>query len=355
MPPRLSGVQRIVRGAALGPFWMSQLLTGAKSFMDNPIIGSKTLNQYGLHAMRVRAAHHMAWSRRARLAHLISDGDRAAFDRDGFVLRSGFLPPAVFAALLEQIRRRHGSMREQVQGGSVTRRIALSPDVLADLPSARSLLADPVWRGLIRYAGSFDAEPLTYIQTIMSDAVAGTDPQCEVHADTFHPSVKAWLFLTDVAEDEGPFTYVPGSHRLTPERLEWEQRMSVSMSDATSRLTQRGSFRVSRDELTTMNLPQPRKFAVSANTLVVADTYGFHARGASARPTQRVEVFASGRRNPFLPWTGLDPWQFEALGQRRMPIFWAMGDALQAAGLKHSLWRARNGSAFDPVPHDHHH
>ena len=42
------------------------------------------------------------------------------------------------------------------------------------------------------------------------------DPQTALHADTFHPTVKAWLFLTDVAADAGPFTYVPGSHRLTP-------------------------------------------------------------------------------------------------------------------------------------------
>src|ERR1700694_3362140 len=52
------------------------------------------------------------------------------------------------------------------------------------------------------------------------------DPQTALHADTFHPTVKAWLFLTDVAADAGPFTYVPGSHRLTPERLPLEMRSS---------------------------------------------------------------------------------------------------------------------------------
>ena len=58
-----------------------------------------------------------------------------------------------------------------------------------------------------------------------------------------------------------------------------------------------------------MGFPPPQAFAVPANTLVVADTVGFHARGLSVRPSVRVEIWTYGRRNPFLPWTGLDLWQ----------------------------------------------
>ena len=65
------------------------------------------------------------------------------------------------------------------------------------------------------------------------------DPQTDLHTDTFHPTVKAWLFLTDVAPDAMPFVYVPGSHRLTPQRLDWERRMSIGASQrsAASRST----------------------------------------------------------------------------------------------------------------------
>ena len=48
---------------------------------------------------------------------------------------------------------------------------------------------------------------------------AKPDPQTDLHIDTFHPTVKAFYFLTDVADDEGPFVYVPGSHRLTDARF----------------------------------------------------------------------------------------------------------------------------------------
>ena len=334
---------------ALGPFWTAQLLTGAKSFMDNPLIGSTALNRRGLHAGRIAAAHRLAGWRRDRLASRIAEADRAEFDRNGFVVKRDFLPAGEFALLRDQVEAHRGRAREMVQGNAVTRRIALDPPALARLPAVARLLALPEWKGLTRYAGSYDAEPLSYIQTILSHATVGPDdPQCSLHADTFHPTVKAWLFLTDVADDEGPFSYVPGSHRLTPQRLLWERRMSVTMRDQPDRLTRRGSFRIAPSHLAALRLPQARRFAVPANTLIVADTCGFHARAPSAKPTRRVEIWASGRRNPFLPWTGLDVWSIAALGRRRVPMFWGLVDALHSAGLRPQHWRAReNVSAFD--------
>ncbi len=340
---------RIARDAALAPYWAAQLLTGAKSFMDNPFLGSAALNARGLHARRVQLAHRLADSRRRRLAHLVSASDRAGFDRDGFVLKRDFLPEGEFARVLDQVRTHHGTVRETQQGNTVTRRLALDPATLAHLPTLREVLRGPEWRGLVRYVGSTDAEPIHYVQTILSHARSGPDdPQCDLHSDTFHPSVKAWLFLTDVPEDEGPFTYVPGSHRLTPQRLAWEHRRSLGMAEEPDRLSRRGSLRIDASELATLGLPPARRLAVPANTLVVADTYGFHARGPSARPTRRVEVWAYGRRNPFLPWTGLDPWRIEALGQRRVPLFWRGADVIERLGGKRNVWRERRGvSAFD--------
>ena len=230
------------------------------------------------------------------------------------------------------------------------RKIALAPAALAALPALRTLLAAPQWRGLIRYVGSRDAEPVVWVQAILRHACAGPpDPQTALHADTFHPTVKAWLFLTDVAADAGPFTYVPGSHRLTPDRLAWERRMSVLAAKSPDRENRAGSFRIAAAELPALGLPPPRVFAVPANTLVVADTFGFHARGPSAGRSQRVEIWAYGRRSPFAPWAAFDPWSAAALA-RRSVVGWRLGDLLARAGIKPQRWRARVGmSAFDPA------
>jgi hypothetical protein len=101
-------------------------------------------------------------------------------------------------------------------------------------------------------------------------------------------------------------------------------------------------------DLAALGLPPPRVFAVPANTLVVADTYGFHARGPSGGRSLRVEVWAYGRRSPFVPWSGFDPWTGSALARRSL-AGWRLGDMLDQAGIKRHRWRAREGvSAFDP-------
>ena len=80
------------------PFWLLQLATGAKSFADNPILGSSALNRLGLHVWRLKAAHAFARSRRARLAHLVPAKLRAEFDKNGFVETKG-LPTCTLAKL----------------------------------------------------------------------------------------------------------------------------------------------------------------------------------------------------------------------------------------------------------------
>lgn len=311
----------------LAPWWAAQLLTGAKSFLDNPLIGSEKLNRRGLHAWRVAQARALAERRRARLADRISPEDRQAFERDGFVVKRDFLPPATFAALKQGLLAWPGPAREMVQGDTITRRYAVDPELIGAVPAIREMLRDPRWQGLARYVASFDIEPLLYVQSILSRRHdAPPDPQTRLHADTFHPSMKAWLFLEDVGPADGPFRYVPGSHRLTPERLAWEKRRSCTVAQDGDFLSARGSFRIEEEELAALGLPPARPMTVPANTLVVADTYGFHARTVSERPTTRIELFAYSRRNPFLPFTGLDPWSLPWIAERRIPLLWLTHD-----------------------------
>ncbi|MDX3908847.1 MAG: phytanoyl-CoA dioxygenase family protein [Sphingobium sp.] len=322
-------MKRSIRTFVAAPWYFLQLATGAKSFKDNPLIGSKRLNAWGLHEKRKSLAHTMAASRRRRLAHLLSAEDRIQFDAQGYVAIPDLLDPAEFETLRASLLERASPAREMLQGDTITRRIAIDARMLRDIPALAALLKMPRWRGLMQYVASYASEPLYYIQTILSHrADAPPDPQEALHADTFHPTMKAWFFLTDVAEDEGPFTYVPGSHKLTVARRAWEKARSLAAPEGVDHLSARGSMRVQEEELAQLGLPAPVGLAVKANTLVVADTSGFHARGRSARPTTRIEIWAYGRRNPFYPWTGLDPLSHSMIASSRVALMWKLRDRL---------------------------
>ncbi|WHO39065.1 phytanoyl-CoA dioxygenase family protein [Sphingobium sp. AP49] len=309
------------------PWWTIQLATGAKSFLDNPLIGSSRLNALGLHVGRVRMAQWMTARRRTRLAAHLDPVDRDRFDRDGFVEIRDFLPAADFSALQAQVAAFHGASREMVQGHTITRRFAIDAQARRAIPSLDSFLRHPRWRALARYIASFDVEPLLYIQTILTHRLDGPpDPQINLHADTFYPAMKAWLFLEDVPAHGGPFTYVPGSHRLTPEREAWEKQRSLTVRDEECRMSARGSLRIEAAELAKLGLPPPRSFAVPANTLIVADTFGFHARGEASARSTRVELWAYGRRNPFRPFTGFDLWSIPGVVERRIGLRWGLRD-----------------------------
>jgi hypothetical protein len=338
-----------LRHAFLMPFWMAQVFGQEKFFARNPIIGNLWLNEHGLHTARVAVAYRLSQARRHRLAPLIPEDDRQRLDRDGFIVKREFLPDHIFEGLSAQVRALRAPAREMAEGDTITRHIALDPGVLDRVPAVRRLVGSPEYRNLISYAGSSSAMPMVYLQTILSGARAGTpDPQTDLHTDTFHPTVKAWLFLTDVAADAMPFVYVPGSHVLTPQRLEWERRMAIAASDGTPQDPRKLVRAIAPDALAALGLPPPRAIAVPANTLVVADTFGFHARGPSAQPTTRVEIWAMGRRNPFLPWAGFDPWALSAFGLRKPLFYWRSVDVLARLGLVRQRWRPRGTmSAFD--------
>lgn len=318
-----------IRKALMAPLYALQLATGAKSFLDNPLIGSRRLNERGLHVARVRLADALCRWRRRRLARKVRPEWREAFDRDGFVAIHDIVPTEEFAALREAVLGYHGPAREMRQGDAITRRMAVDPAMLRAIPALRRLLAREDIIALFHYVASYRITPLHYIQTIVSK-VGGNepDPQETLHADSFHSSLKAWLFFNPVGIEDGPFTFVPGSHRFTPERLAWEHERSLADPRAIERLSARGSPRIGAREMAAMKLPEPRALAVPANTLVVADTVGFHARGPAMKAGERVELWSYARRNPFLPWLGGDPSSLPGIAERRVAVVWAVRDRL---------------------------
>jgi hypothetical protein len=294
---------------AMWPIWTVELFTTAKSFSANPIIGSKTLNRWGLHVARVRLAQLMTRWRWLFMGWLLPADIKRQFREQGYVKIENFLPPEEFARLREEILHFNGELRRMVQGDTYTYQGLLDEGTVASMPACRKLLKDRRFRSVMMYGGSAYKMPMFFAHCIVNGVGdgAGGDPQKDFHSDTFHPTMKAWLFLDHVDDAIGPFNYVPGSHRPSSHRLKWDYENSVTGKDLANKYAQRGSLRISPEELQARGFNEPVAMKVPANTLVMADTYGFHRRGDASPGSTRLAIYAYSRSNPFNPLPGFAP------------------------------------------------
>jgi hypothetical protein len=337
----------------LWPLYWFRLFTSANDFTANPVLGSATLNRWGLHVWRKRAAHAVCQWRRARQRSQLPEGAAEALSLQGFVQQDRFLPDAELQLLLAEVGRAALPVIEMAQPPALTRRINLdASSCKGRYPAMQRLIENQTLLRLLRYAAGYPGTPIISIQCIHSGGAqtgGSQDPQSDWHVDTFHSTAKAWLFLHDVGPDDGPLAYVPGSNLPTASRLAWEHRQSVTAASHVNRLHAKGSFRVTEAELRQMGYGEPYLAAVKSNTLVVADTGGFHRRTPSARPTVRVEVYLSLRRNPFI--AGLYPSVLAWPGVRSQWAGWAFGwyEYLLRKGKPGWIPSARRGLNSDEI------
>ena len=303
--------------------WLFELVTTAKSFRDNPIIGSPLLNRMGLHVVRIIISHGIMRMRMWVFALPLSAKDRNAYFRNGFILKENFLPQEQFIALKAEVYRFDGEIREAHQGDTLTHRAELSPDTIASYPQLQLFLQHKKLGRLARFTAGHARAPLYYIEKVKNRySQGGEDPQKHLHTDTFHPTMKCWYFLEDVTADKGPFNYVIGSQRLTWKLLKWHYNMSIHAKDSANVLHARGSIRYTQNDLNDLGLEAPHAFIVPKNTLVLANVFGIHKRGDGGQQSTRLALWGDSRTNPFLPFPGIggafvNYWQYYFLARYR--------------------------------------
>lgn len=357
-----AALQSGARAAVLSPWWAVSVLSAEKSFVDNQLLGSPRLNAWGLHRWRVCTSHVLAARRRARLTDLLDGMDASTFERNGFIIKRNVLPDDEFQQLRRQVLGHRAPARARVHGDTVTRHIAVNPGLLRAAPGLAALLQGPLWNGLTRYVAACDRAPMACVQSVQTHATLGDhDPQTHLHADSFHPTMRAWYFLTDVGNDDSPFCFVPGSHRLTPARLAWEHERSLRGPAQGDRHAAHGSAHIDRNDLAALGLGHPARLTVPANTLIVADTFGFHKRARARRPTMRTEVWARDRPRPFLPGSTDATLGLLGLRDHRVDLGWAVRDLAGLLGAGRNPWQpcgvlapdAPSPPGLRPVADDH--
>jgi hypothetical protein len=120
----------------------------------------------------------------------------------------------------------------------------------------------------------------SYVQRLENKPANG-DIQKVCHSDVFYPCLKYWYFPEDVTD--GTFMYAKGSTAMDEKTLDFFLRESIAVAkDTWDRKRNKGhgegSFRALPQDLVDMDL-KLEPITAKANSLVIADTSGFHCRG----------------------------------------------------------------------------
>lgn len=180
-----------------------------------------------------------------------------------------------------------------VDNGGVEVAVRWRGDLPDDLRSDIDLFfGHPTVLALGSAAERLSLEPGSGRCTIQDQVVVGHAPdrEAEIHADTFQPTHKLWLYLTDVSEADGPLVFYPGSHRLRVQSLAAVYRESVG--------TNAGSRRISERELARSGFER-RALLCRRNSLVIANTHGYHGRAQGAPGGHRTSLSIELRSDPF--------------------------------------------------------
>jgi hypothetical protein len=265
--------------------------TLTRIFSDDKVIDSPALNRAGVQLLRLVLA---------RVSHALRRGEHhpllTELGRTGLVVIGDFLPEAEFASWRAEAVQYMASAPPRwtyVDGTTRVHQFSLNS---VDLEGFPHLAAWPRHEGVLDLVGSAERRRLRtndghrVIERLMLGDYSSPDSQTDLHVDTFFDTHKVWLYLDDVTPENAPFVYVPGSHINDRVRLRYEYLESTT--------TNRGSRRVSDREVAERGLER-RTIICRRNTLVLANTHGYHCRSVGTPGASRHALHMSFRFNPF--------------------------------------------------------
>jgi hypothetical protein len=255
--------------------------------------GSVFANRLGLQLARALAMKRKIEHAR-RASGMTPSRNAETLRRDGVLMIPDFLPAEVFRTVQQEYAdARAAGLLEPPEcfedNGVIERRIRIGKHQNGFPVTRAALLQHEGLRELWSAVLGRHPESLSLIISVMSKADATIAPDRligsnYIHADVHFPTVKAWLYLNNVDEGNAAMTYARRSNQLTWARLAYEYEVSIRVAKAKKtveigRTVPYGRVRMPTPEQLARMGVREEPLCGRANTLVVADTMGFHRRG----------------------------------------------------------------------------
>lgn len=227
--------------------------------------------------------------------------DVAEIEDKGILIVDNFLSQGEFSSIREDYFDKFNSqrdLRERRMGATQVSSIVLNAgDGENWTPIQKYLMRNGRLEKLARY---FMRDPGYQIETATLQAVCRArdsdeqDYEMLLHRDHFLPVYKAWLYIEDVTEKNGPFVYQPRSCHLTLNRVHHEYWDSIGILKPKHLTDGNLEWRIPPKTIQRVGY-EPIPVTCRANTLVFSNNYGFHARGNMDRGAVRRAIEFSFR------------------------------------------------------------
>jgi len=167
--------------------------------------------------------------------------------------------------------------------------------------------------------GKIISEKIRYFPTptyqkisLKESLIDKNDINSEFHPDRFFPCVKTFYYLNENKKENGAFSYYPGSHTITLDRIKYEYLHSVfnetNLSDNFYSFFNfekvNGRITLKKEKLNEI-YGQPIICEAPENSFVIANNMGFHKRGTMQPKNTRVHLrnsFYDFQMNRALQW-----------------------------------------------------
>lgn len=272
-------------------------------YSDEKIVMNGDLNKKGLHIYRVLLSRRI--DRHRRRTYSPSHQNISEWEENGIIILPNFLD-----------ENEHEKLKIKATNGQ-----SFHLDLSSNIRFQELVTMTAGAPSTIMTLGS---------ETIDFDKIDPNEEQYHLHSDTFQPCVKVFYYINEIKENEGSFCFVKGSTRIENKKmLEWLYESSCLSLDETNediydilpyklnsdtfdtwgktvkctfspRLGRKLTDEQLNVKLNAMDLPNMTPILGKGNTLVIADTSGFHRRERANQGVVRTTLRSGQRFNPFM-------------------------------------------------------
>ena len=266
-------------------------------FSNKKVVENIILNYAGSQILRVLLSS-FAYSCRSALKSWPKTNLTIMLRKKGFILIPNFLSDEDFKKVKVEFNNKNkaGHHSPIKDGDTFVDRFTYSPNQWKRLPAINKLLSNNLMLNTLKSVelDNVDIGDVWFDTINYGNSQKGASSQTELHSDTFYTTHKVWFFIEPVALEDGPIYFVPSSNQLSLKRLIFEYNKSINYKYLTDY-----SFRVEPKDRVFFGFEE-KALICPSNTLIIANTRGFHRRGQAKVGHFRRQIhFCIRTNNPF--------------------------------------------------------